>query len=254
MLWQCTLPARTRARGGFDGGPRASSRARRRRFSERDPSRPTAPCPLSPLPHLSPLHRQAVLDLVQRARGGIPFYLLLWLLIGGSSGLHRAAPVFFSITSALFAARKLARLAFEPRMAELALRKPQQARGVCLVLLLSKPTLWGLSMASTAAGSLFQSTAPRRLLRWLSRCRRCPNRRPASPGAREHRRRSRRHPVAGSGALEGLGSGRDAKCSSQATAPNSAPAAAVTPIASAPQKVTRQMPRQRPAPPARADR
>ena len=80
---------------------------------------------------------------MQRARGGIPIHLVLWLMIGGSSSLYLAAPVFFALTSALFAGVMAARLILEPRIATLSLRKPRLARGAFLVLLLSNPAQWG---------------------------------------------------------------------------------------------------------------
>jgi diguanylate cyclase (GGDEF)-like protein len=90
------------------------------------------------------LDRQALLDLMQRARGGIAIHLILWLLIGWSSALHLAAPLFFAATAALFAANMVARLIFEPRIATLSLRRPLLARGAFLVMLLGSPAQWGL--------------------------------------------------------------------------------------------------------------
>jgi len=111
-----------------------------------NPGQPPSPLPD---PAASSLERQALLDLMQRARQGIPIHLILWLLIGWSSALHLVAPLFFAVTSALFAANMVARLIFEPRIAALSLRKPQLARGAFLFLLLANPAQWGLlSMAA----------------------------------------------------------------------------------------------------------
>lgn len=86
---------------------------------------------------------------MQRARGGIPIHLTLWLLIGWYSALYLVAPMFFAVTSALFAANMVARLIFEPRIAALSLRRPRLARGAFLVMLLGNPLQWGLlSVAS----------------------------------------------------------------------------------------------------------
>ncbi|MEY2690054.1 MAG: hypothetical protein RL375_4254, partial [Pseudomonadota bacterium] len=51
----------------------------------------------------SDLQRLALLDLAQRARGGLALHLVLWLCIGAFSGLTERAPGLFWVTGAVFA-------------------------------------------------------------------------------------------------------------------------------------------------------
>jgi len=110
-----------------------------------------------PAPASPDLQRQALLDLVQRARGGIGIHLILWLLIGWMSGLVVSVPVFFWGAAALFGADLAGRLWLEPRLPALSLREPAKARALFLALLLANPALWGLT---SAVATLWPPMAP----------------------------------------------------------------------------------------------
>jgi diguanylate cyclase (GGDEF)-like protein len=97
---------------------------------------------------LSPdLQRLALLDLAQRARGGLVLHLVLWLLIGVFSGLAGMAPLLFWVTFAAFAAQMLARWRTESRLSGGLLTDLPLARARFVSLLLANPLLWGLACA-----------------------------------------------------------------------------------------------------------
>jgi diguanylate cyclase (GGDEF)-like protein len=94
------------------------------------------------------IQRQALLDLVQRARGGLPIHLILWLLVGAMGGLVEHTPVFFWCAACGFGASLVCRATFEPRIRRLSSSQPQALRTVFLFLLLANPAIWGLISAA----------------------------------------------------------------------------------------------------------
>jgi diguanylate cyclase (GGDEF)-like protein len=96
------------------------------------------------------IQRQSLLDLVQRARVGLPIHLIVWLLLGSLGGAMAAAPASFWCATGGFGAIVVGRLIFEPRIARLSSGRPRAARRVFLALLLASPTLWGLISAVAA--------------------------------------------------------------------------------------------------------
>jgi diguanylate cyclase (GGDEF)-like protein len=124
---------------GESGPPGVKSR------SDAPKSRYVAP---TPGPFLTPavsgaLRRQALLDLAERARGGVVIHLVLWLLLGSANGIAQTLPVLFWTQAALFAAVLLVRLAFERRVAALAAERPA-AHLAFMAMLLCNPLQWGL--------------------------------------------------------------------------------------------------------------
>lgn len=93
------------------------------------------------------VQRQSLLDLVQRARGGLPIHLILWSLMGAMGGLATRVPTFFWWVACGFGASLACRMLVEPRIATLSLQRPKVARMLFLSLLLVNPAVWGATSA-----------------------------------------------------------------------------------------------------------
>ncbi len=103
------------------------------------------------------LQRLALLDLAQRARGGLVLHLVLWLCIGAFSGLTNESPGLFWATSVAFGADMLARWWVEAQLPRSSVVDLPLARLRYLVLLLANPLVWGLACA---VEMLLPSTTP----------------------------------------------------------------------------------------------
>jgi diguanylate cyclase (GGDEF)-like protein len=89
------------------------------------------------------LRRQALVDLAERARGGVVIHLVLWLLLGSMNGIAESLPLVFWTQAGLFAVVLVVRLAFERRLAAVAAERPA-ARLAFMLMLLGNPLQWGL--------------------------------------------------------------------------------------------------------------
>lgn len=89
------------------------------------------------------LRRQALVDLAERARGGVVIHLVLWILLGWMNGIAASLPVVFWALAALFGTVLVLRLAFERRLAAVAAARPAARLGF-MAMLLCNPLQWGL--------------------------------------------------------------------------------------------------------------
>ena len=106
-----------------------------------------------------------MLNLVQRARGGLAIHLSLWLLMGAMGGFANRSLLFFCCVAAGFGASLVGRVLVEPRIEALSERQPASARVLFLGLLLVNPAIWGVT---GAASILWPALNPASSWIWLA--------------------------------------------------------------------------------------
>jgi diguanylate cyclase (GGDEF)-like protein len=104
-----------------------------------------------PPPPTPDLQRLALLDLAQRARGGLALHLALWLLIGVFSGLAGRSPLLFWLTGMTFGANMVVRWWTEKHLSDRLSTDLPLARASFVGLLLANPLVWGLACAAEMA-------------------------------------------------------------------------------------------------------